>query len=247
MGSMKRAGYVKWARKTLDSEIYRSRPSDWFKVWFYIVCEANYENDGKHARGEFFTTNAKIAADTGVSIDQVKRVLVFARNSHQVRTERSTRGMRIIVVNYAKYQDVVDKSRTEVAPHAPKIRTPIQEEERIKKKETIHSAADAAPSVRRVREKADPDEPMSLEQFVASCEKSSRRDIHVIGGWADWSKPDCRTRGQWDAFIKRNVRAASLIAPFTDEQIQRAMVQVKEAQSDYLHKVALETVHKFLV
>ncbi len=105
-------GYTMWARKTIESEIFVSKPAEWFKIWFYIISQANWDNDGKHERGSFFTNNEEIANACGTSVDQVKRALHHARHAHQLRTARSTRGMTIFVLNFAKYQDPSTYSRT---------------------------------------------------------------------------------------------------------------------------------------
>lgn len=111
----------------------------------------------------------------------------------------------------------------------------------------IDSIAPDKPA-RSKRKKTDPNEPMNLKQFVEWCDISPNRHIQIIGGWAEITQPDCRTLGQWQSFIKRNVRAGQSLAPFTDKQIQDAYAKIEYAQKNegWLRKPTLETILKFL-
>lgn len=93
--------------------------------------------------------------------------------------------------------------------------------------------------------KADPNEPMDVAAFVAWCDASPHRHINLIGAWAEASRPALTTRGQWQAFIRRNVRAAKEMEPFSDEQIAVAYQKIRE--SKWLAKATMETIIKFLV
>ena len=90
-------------------------------------------------------------------------------------------------------------------------------------------------------------EAMNTEEFIAGCRKSGQRHVNIVGEWADELKlnGEYKTRGQWHEFLKRNLRIAKRLSVFTDEQISGAMVEVDKAE--YIDKVTLETVYKFLV
>lgn len=68
---------------------------------------------------------------------------------------------------------------------------------------------------------SDP-KPMVLKEFLEWCRKSPHRHIHVIAEWADAEEPAYTTKGQWNAFISRNVRPAMPLIGFTNEQMQEA-------------------------
>ena len=87
---------------------------------------------------------------------------------------------------------------------------------------------------------------MNLEGFCSECEKSPRKDIQIIGGWADAIKPQFSTRGQWAVVIRRNLRPSRELVPFTESQIQAAYRRMK-SEGSYLSKFTLETLIKFLV
>lgn len=116
---------------------------------------------------------------------------------------------------------------------------------------TIDSSARAkapADSPTKKRQKKDPDEPMTLAQFIEGCRASPQKHINIIGEYADEKKPDFHTRGQWNAFLKRNFRAASDLSPYTKQQIAKAMRKLKDASKEggYLSRWTLETLIKYL-
>lgn len=94
------------------------------------------------------------------------------------------------------------------------------------------------------KKRLDDPTPMTLDDFLAWCEKSPQRHINLIAAYADLKKPDYTTKGQWNAFIDRNVRPARLLSPYSDEHIQNAMEKLEKAQ--YVKKWTLETLGKFL-
>lgn len=95
---------------------------------------------------------------------------------------------------------------------------------------------------------SDPNEPQSLEQFISLCDSSPHRHIQLIGSWAQTTKPDLKTRGQWNVFLKRYLRPAKQLAEFSDEQIEQAFGKIRTAQEDgWLTKYSMETLIKFLI
>jgi len=106
------------------------------------------------------------------------------------------------------------------------------------------SAADAAGASKKVNPKTDPT-PMSLKEFGEWCKKSSSRHVRLIADYADEKKVDFTTKGQWNGFIARNTRAASLLAAFSDDQLAEAMSRLKKAESGYLGRWTLETLLRY--
>lgn len=99
-------GATMWARKTISSDIFVSKPDKWFKIWFFIVNRVNYKDNGKYKRAECFIPSGEIEMATGASPDQVKKCLKWLRDEHSISTRRSTRGIHIIVLKYNVYQDL---------------------------------------------------------------------------------------------------------------------------------------------
>lgn len=97
--------------------------------------------------------------------------------------------------------------------------------------------------------KDDGNEPMDRVEFVKWCRASPLRHIQLIAEYADEKKIDFNTKAQWREFIKRNVRAARVLSPYTDEQIAKAMSQIEKAtqgERGYITRWTLETLVKYL-
>lgn len=98
-------GYTLWSRKTLESAIFTLKPEMWFKIWFYIVNSANFQDDKWFKRGECFTTYQKISDFTGATRDQIDSFIRFAKHTTMITTRKTTRGMVILVLKYDLFQD----------------------------------------------------------------------------------------------------------------------------------------------
>lgn len=111
-------------------------------------------------------------------------------------------------------------------------------EESIKK---IDKENTASPS-------ANADASMDLKEFVEWCDKSEQRHIQIIGMWADTTEPNFTTKKQWEAFIKRNLRAAKNLEPFEDARLKQGYKRMQEeVKKGWLNKYTLETLLKFIV
>jgi len=98
-------GAILLARQIIDSEIFKEKPADWLKIWLYILCRVNWYPVSNYDVGEAFLTVQGIADATNTSKDQVKRALIYLRKTHALRTTKSTRGFKVKVVNYSRFQD----------------------------------------------------------------------------------------------------------------------------------------------
>ncbi len=122
-------------------------------------------------------------------------------------------------------------------------------EEKKNKKRKNAAVAAASPSK---PSKKDPEELMSLEEFVSSMRTSPHRHVRLIGEYADEIKPDMKTRGQWTVFIGRNVRSAKKLEVFSDEQISAAMSRIekdcrtKNNPKGFITDWTLETLLKYI-
>lgn len=119
-------GATVWARKTIQSEIFATKPDKWFKIWFYLVNRANYK-DNAYKRGECFIPSGEIETMTGATKDQVKKCLTWLRDKHSISTRRSTRGIHLKVNKYGIYQDLSAYSSTREAPEKHQRSTTIGE------------------------------------------------------------------------------------------------------------------------
>lgn len=101
------------------------------------------------------------------------------------------------------------------------------------------------------KKKNSADKPLSFQEFYKRCLESERRDIRIIGEYADEKKIRYTTHGQWQQFTKRNLRAAQQLKVYSDTQISSAMNRIKQDLKEnnpkgFLTKWSLETVIKYL-
>jgi hypothetical protein len=88
-------------------------------------------------------------------------------------------------------------------------------------------------------------QPMDRVEFITVCRGSKQRHINIIAEYVDEKKTiNFSTKGQWDVFLRRNLRAAKALSEFSDQQISKAMKNIDKAK--YITKWGLETLLKYL-
>lgn len=87
------------------------------------------------------------------------------------------------------------------------------------------------------------DAPFSLEEEIKKLEDSSRRDLNVIALLLEERKPDIKSQDQFNVLLRRHLRAAKSLVPFTDEQIMKAVTYAKK---EYKELWQLDTLVKIL-
>lgn len=90
------------------------------------------------------------------------------------------------------------------------------------------------------------DDPEDLAQFVERCRRSPQRHVNLIGEWADEVKPSLKTKAQWNAYLKRNLRAATALKVFSDHQMSVAMQMIYEIKNKSSFEPTMETLLKQL-
>lgn len=134
----------KWAiqlsRSIYDSEIWR-KPSDWLKIWIYILWNVNFKDNNDFKRWENFFRYEIISLECWVSYNTVVKCIKYLKSATQVQVEKTTRGAIISVTNYDKYQDLDNYGNTEATQKQDKSNrstNTIIEEWKKEKKETIY-------------------------------------------------------------------------------------------------------------
>lgn len=128
----------------------------------------------------------------------------------------------------------------------------IEENRRDKRRKKISATDVASPPKSSKPPKKDPAEPLLLSAYVESMRKSPQRYIRIIGEYADEIAPDFGTRGQWEVFTKRQVRAARMLEVFSDDQIAAAMSRIekdcrsKKNPKGFITNWGLETLLKYI-
>ncbi len=103
--------------------------------------------------------------------------------------------------------------------------------------------------------KKDPDEPMSIDEFINNARQSKQTHIQIIAEYADTIRklrPEWESftvRAEWQEFTKRNLRAATSLAPTwrTEEGKEKIGRVIEKIESNgYLKDFTLETILKEL-
>lgn len=82
----------------------------------------------------------------------------------------------------------------------------------------------------------------NLRDEIKKLEDNSRRDLNIVALYFDERKPDLQTKEQFAVALKRHLRAAKDLKPFTDAQILGAIKKAKE----FVPGWTLETLLKIL-
>lgn len=132
-------GAFQVARKLFNSELWLRKPSAWKVIWIYILGKVNHEARNGFERGEgFFNFNEELSKiGYGISLDSTKKFLQYGRGMKMLSTQRSTRGVRLKVLNYAKYQEMdnytsTPRSTGRSTRRAPEKHSDTQELEELK-------------------------------------------------------------------------------------------------------------------
>ena len=100
-------GWIKIDRNLLKWRWFSDTPT--LVVWIYLLLQANYEErDFKTItihRGELVRSQAQIAADTGLSLKNVRTALEHLEATGEVARRRHGQIVVISIPNYDRYQD----------------------------------------------------------------------------------------------------------------------------------------------
>lgn len=100
-------GFTIWSRQTFESDVFYNKPPEWFKIWFYIVGHVAWKDNNQFKRGEGYFCWSEINGELkGVSQGQYNKFIKWAKSAKQIDTHKTTRGNRILVLNYARFQDI---------------------------------------------------------------------------------------------------------------------------------------------
>jgi hypothetical protein len=105
------------SRSIFDSDIWKNKPSEYHKIWFYLYGKANHEGkfyNGHYCeRGQYFCNYEELNQQLEYFIGArkkkyhgalMKRIMVYLRSNHMVTTTKEPRGILITLINYDTYQ-----------------------------------------------------------------------------------------------------------------------------------------------
>ena len=105
-------GWIKIYRSLLYWEW--SDVPEMFALWVRIIIKATHEDTEWHGitikRGQFVTTLAKLAAESGMTLQQVRTCIDRLKASNQITTQTTN---KYTIVNVCKYEDYQDTADTE--------------------------------------------------------------------------------------------------------------------------------------
>lgn len=187
-----------------------------------------------------FASNQHFANIFRLQPRQIQNIIKALRDKDFVTLQMVGRNKRILRVNaknYVQRTQSITLSERNGLHHSNTVRDTIRNT----------AQADASASLKDLGN-GKSEEPMDCPQFYTWTKLSKQKHIKIIGEWADTIKPDLRTRAQWGAFIKRNLRAARMLEAFSEDQLSVGFEKIEEAnRKGWLKKYTLETLLKFVV
>jgi hypothetical protein len=182
---MSTTGFIVIHRQILESEIFY-KPAEWLKIWIYILQKVNFK-DAYFQRGENLFNMQSIANDCHCSYNTVDKFLRWARKSKMLATRKTTRGVVVLVLNYAKYQDVDfykgdTKSETEAKQRRNRGDTIIEQGNNVTK--NIYTCDSSEDSSRVISKKEKPlPEGITYEKVFDKYENLSGRKVIAREKW----------------------------------------------------------------
>lgn len=225
-------------------------------MWINLLCIAS--QDEEHSGILEFVSEEHLKAISGITDNQFNDDWDRTTGTLKLFEEMGLiekRGKNAIIIkNFKEKQDtnLTDAERSKRYREKQKIVTKVTQSSqdshtRIDKNRIDKNTKYIATKVADSPKTPKTDSPMTLKEFVDWTSKSPQRHIQIIGDWADTTQPAFSTKDQWTVFIKRNLRAAKDLVPFSQEQLVAAYSDIQKANSDgWLKKATLETLIKFL-
>jgi hypothetical protein len=229
-------GFILIAKQMIDSDIWL-KPATWIKLWIYILLNVNYQDNKKFDRGEGFFNFRRDCEliDEALTPDKIKKFLQYARKSSMISTTKSTRGIKIKVLNYDKYQSIKNYTgTTESTSHAP---------QKHHRSTTIPKEVKEYKEITKNTLSSNDDLPFSFKDTLSKMFKGQDRRMPIIAYY--WSIKGVKfdNKEQYSSAIKRELKPAGILKGYTNERIKEVCQWLKD-NSDF--KWTLESVHKYI-
>lgn len=109
-------GFIKIYRSMLEWEWYQDEHTA--RLFFHLLLKANWKPNRwrglEIGRGQTLETVRGLAKDLNMSVRSVRTALFHLKSTHEVTWETTQYGMLINVINYAKYQDSLEMTDTQI-------------------------------------------------------------------------------------------------------------------------------------
>lgn len=196
---------------------------------------------------------AEVNAELGISQDVYTRWIDLLEAYPYIEVKRAPYGLIYKVLNSKKrFRVSPERFRKTSEVDSENTRNVIKTNQKTNQDKSISATAKAVAEPEKQKKEKKPDdsnEPMTLQEFLKWCRASTQRHVRLIAEYADERGVKHTTKGQWRQFITRNLRAAKSLAPYTDDQIGKAiklLLKDTKEQGGFMTKWTLETVVKYI-
>ena len=143
------AGYIKLFRSLTEWEWYDDTNA--VRVWIHLLLKANHKDKRWHGRtikrGQIVTSNANLADELGLSIQQIRRAISNLETSGEITRNTTNKFTLINVEKYTFYQDGQqanntqdNKQKTNKQQTKNKQTTTTKEYKELKNEKNIYTA-----------------------------------------------------------------------------------------------------------
>ena len=108
-------------------------------------------------------------------------------------------------------------------------------------KETILAPEEGA---REVSHETKPEESFEMTKEIEKLNANTRRDMNIIALYFEEKRPDLCTKEQYQIALRRHLRAAKLLSPFTNAQILKAVNYAKQKYPEWTIETLVKLVTK---
>ncbi len=111
---MLEGGYIKIYRSLLKWEWYDD--ANTFRVFLHLLLTVNHEDSKWHGivvkRGSRICSFRKLAAETGLSVDQTRTAIKHLKSTHEITHDANREYSVFTINNYDKFQGVPQQSHS---------------------------------------------------------------------------------------------------------------------------------------
>ena len=172
------------------------KPSSWKVIWIYILGKVSHKDTPLFKRGEgyFHFTDERKQIGEDITPDTIKKFLQFSRKNEMLSTRRSTRGIRLKVLKYNKYQTFdnytsTDRSTREALEKHQRSTTIYK---KVRKKEDIPAKAGRKLKTNskdmRKTQSEDPDDLPSIQADTGEMKDPNDKKKSISTLLVEWAE-----------------------------------------------------------
>lgn len=226
-----------------DSFISELNPLDKYLFLYFLT------NEHTNIAGIYEIPLKTVSFETGLEIDMLKKMLkrlqgrVFYIDGW------------ICIKNFQKHQSTTSKT-VQIGIKEEMSKIPLKIKEKIDKaypmdtlsipytQGIIYLNPNLNPNPNLNSNIVASDIPFSLKEEIKKLEDNPRRELNIIALYFEHRKPDLQNKAQYEQALKRHLKPAIALKPFTDKQILTAL---EYAKKEYKDIYTIETLLKILV